>query len=438
MQKGFIFNYDKCVNCSSCNAACVLENEWTIQPRNIYIYNVEIFPLLPHTNFSLACNHCEKPVCLEGCPASSIYREALTGAVIVDEKKCIGCKYCQWNCPYDAPKFDKHKQTIGKCDLCYTLLIDNGLPACVNACPTGALNFDDISGPHEENAPPWFPDKRLKPAIRLIGSKSRFPLRIIPENKSEVQFPVSVEKEKNIKGEWSLVAFSFLTLLSVSEILTSLIRGVFPYKILFLSLIILAGLSSLFHLGKISRAWRSVSNIKSSPLSREIALFILYSLFSLVSVIFRLPVLIVVSSIIGLILLIAIDMVYSFADERKSTLMHSGQTFLSALLIASFLSGFILPFIFIAVIKLTSLFINMRLSDQNLIKSCIRFIRISLLFVAGASLVSKISYPDTSIIFIFLTGELLDRVLYYYDFEPLNISTLIKNHLTAAYEKKRG
>src|SRR5512133_736522 len=102
MRKGFIVNTSKCVDCKACSAACIIENGWMVKPRNIYTYNSTAEQLFSLINLSLACNHCESAACMDGCPASAYSRDLVTGAVILDEKKCIGCRYCQWNCPYDA------------------------------------------------------------------------------------------------------------------------------------------------------------------------------------------------------------------------------------------------------------------------------------------------------------------------------------------------
>ena len=439
MRKGFIFSHNKCVSCGACSAACILENGWSIQPRMIFTYNSDTLPSLPLTNLSLACNHCETPVCLNGCPTASYYREPFTGAVIIDEKKCIGCKYCQWNCPYDAPKFDTENRIIGKCNLCYSGLIEGRLPACTTACPSGALEYGELSEPILKNIPSWFPDKNLNPAIVLKGKQNNDPLRIIPGNVFEPEVPKLGAKERGMTGEWSLFAFSFLTTLSVATIISSFINGIFPNKILFLSVIIFAGMISLFHLGKRLRAWRAIANVKSSPLSREIALFIIYSVVSFFAVFFQLPGFLLASSIVGLILLIVIDSVYIYADKRKSVIMHSGQTFLSALLIVSFFTGIVLPFIFIALIKLAASAYSLSINKINNINFVIRFLRIALLLVTGVSLVSEISYPDPVISSIFLTGELIDRIIFYIDFSPVNINTeIIKQINIERNEKKRG
>ncbi len=247
------------------------------------------------------------------------------------------------------------------------------------------------------------------------------------------------EKERVIQGEWSLIAFSFLTTLSVTIAISSLIRGIFPKKLLFFPIIVIAGLISLLHLGRKMRSWRSVANLKKSPLSREITMFLVYSALSIPAVILQLPGFLFFLSITGLILLISIDSVYIFSDKSKSVILHSGQTFLSALLIVSFFTGIILPFVFTGIIKLTASFYNLNTSKGSVNNFTIRFLRIALLMITGASLISGISYPGLFISILFLTGELLDRIIFYIDFSPVNInSEIIKELNIERNEKERG
>ncbi|MBK7712078.1 MAG: 4Fe-4S binding protein [Bacteroidales bacterium] len=130
MAEGFIFNHNRCVACGACRAACILENKWPVSPRTIITYNKPGLPSLPVINLSLACNHCKTAVCMDGCPASAFTRDEATGAIVIDDSKCIGCRYCQWNCPYDAPKFHTPDRIIIKCNLCYQRLKDGLMPAC--------------------------------------------------------------------------------------------------------------------------------------------------------------------------------------------------------------------------------------------------------------------------------------------------------------------
>jgi Fe-S-cluster-containing dehydrogenase component/DMSO reductase anchor subunit len=421
MADGFIFDHNRCVACGACSAACMLENKWTYRSRIIYIHNPMALPSKPVVNLSLACNHCKKAVCMEGCPASSYYREPQTGAIVIDDTKCIGCRYCRWNCPYDAPKYLDNVNVIGKCDLCFKRLSEGLIPACSTACPTGALEYGRLNERNASGIIPWFPDKSLEPAVELTGANYP-PLRIIPQNNFDDEPFQLPEREE--RDECSLIAFSFLTTLSVAQIISAFITGSYPEKIKFLSVIAVAGLISLLHLGKKRRAWRSVLNFRHSPLSREIVLFILYTLLAGFTVIFQSPALLILSFVTGLVLLVTIDTVYIFADKRKSVFLHSGQSFITGLLIASFLTGKILPFIFIVILKLVSSVWQIGTKMDNSIKFVMRFVRISLMIITSLSLISGISYPETSVICLFLAGELLDRILFYVDFKPLDIIRL--------------
>lgn len=431
MRRGFILNHSLCVNCKACSAACNLENGFDVKPRLIVTYNSEVSAALPLLNLSIACNHCEVPVCMNGCPASAYFLDSSSGAVIIDNKKCIGCRYCIWNCPFEAPKFDPANRVIGKCHLCYSRLESGMLPACADGCPTGALSYGNIGDLDTTNKPPWFPGKELKPAIRFTGRSVEIPLRIVSHSLFKSIMNVTNQGRKSSESEWSLVLFSFLTVISLSILASSLIKGVIPDKTLFISLSLLPGLFSIFHLGRWSRAWRAVINIRSSPLSREILIFIVYMIISCYSIIYEIPWLMVISTFAGFLLLIAIDSVYVYSVRSSSVLLHSGQTFLTSLLIVSFFSGSIIPFLFIAVIKiilsLNSIIRNF--GSRNI--SVLRFIRIAFLIVAMASFVSGISYPEPVIVALFIAGELIDRILFYIDFEPHGLIVLINNHIAA-------
>ncbi|MBK7712077.1 MAG: dimethyl sulfoxide reductase anchor subunit [Bacteroidales bacterium] len=219
---------------------------------------------------------------------------------------------------------------------------------------------------------------------------------------------------------------------SVAKLISALVDGIFPKTPGFFSVIILAGLLSLLHLGKKKRAWKAVLNIRKSPLSREIVLFILYSLLSGATMLYQMPLLLIASSVTGLILLLSIDAVYLFADKRKTVFLHSGQTFITALLMVSFLTGKILPFIFVAAIKLVTILWNMITNRDDNLNFVMRFVRTSMLIITCISMISGISYPENAVIILFLTGELLDRIMFYIDFKPLDINRLIYSHLKEA------
>lgn len=420
MSKGFIFNINKCAGCRSCIAACSLENSWVVQPRDIMIVNEELTDNLPVWNISLACNHCEKPVCLEGCPAQSYYRDENTGAIILNENRCIGCRYCQWNCPFDAPKFDLDRHVIGKCNLCYKGVSEGKLPACVSACPTGALMFGDIHRPENSMN---FPGKELKPSLQFSGKIQEKPLIVIPENKAEKTKKNKVERKN---PEWSLVLFSFLATLSVSYNVVSFFNNSFPDALISLILLFSTGLVSLLHLGKKERAWRALTNIKSSPLSREIGAFLIFGITSLLTIFTKSTGFLAISAITGGIFLIAIDAVYWYSDKGRNIFMHSGQTFLSSILIVGFFTGNLILFILPVALKLLSMLYSIILRrnfDKHLL---FRLFRITILVATTFYL----AFSGEKLIFmtiLFLSGELSDRILYYIDFEPLKFKKSIHN-----------
>jgi len=154
-QLGFYFDSSSCSGCKTCLMACRDKNnlESGLLWRRVY----ELVggnwmkqgscwvPELIVYNLSLSCNHCEEPLCLLGCPSGAIGKRA-DGVVLIDRSRCLGCRYCEWNCPYGAPRYDPKNGRMGKCDFCVDLIDQGEKPACVNACPMRALDF----GPVEE------------------------------------------------------------------------------------------------------------------------------------------------------------------------------------------------------------------------------------------------------------------------------------------------
>lgn len=110
--------------------------QWTEQPGNTYTQNIFSYYI------SVSCNHCVSPVCVAGCPTTAMHKDA-QGIVSVDHGKCVGCRYCEWNCPYSAPQFDAALGKMIKCDACSDRLAVGRQPLCVEACPMRALHFGD-------------------------------------------------------------------------------------------------------------------------------------------------------------------------------------------------------------------------------------------------------------------------------------------------------
>jgi len=95
-----------------------------------------------HVKFQ--CMHCVQPACVSACLVGALTRDA-NGAVIYDEKKCIGCRYCMAACPFQVPAYEYERvltPRVRKCTFCFdTRLAKGEIPACVEACPMRVMTF---------------------------------------------------------------------------------------------------------------------------------------------------------------------------------------------------------------------------------------------------------------------------------------------------------
>jgi anaerobic dimethyl sulfoxide reductase subunit B (iron-sulfur subunit) len=163
-QMAWLFNEDNCIGCRSCEAGCKQEFDVPlgVKRRRVIIQEEGKYPDVKVRYISSACNHCEEPSCLKACPVGAISKEEEFGAVLIDQKKCIGCKRCAAACPYGAPTFDETKQKMDKCTFCIHRLRVGLPPACVRTCMGYALSNGKLSDVEAGNA---FPDPIFKSKI---------------------------------------------------------------------------------------------------------------------------------------------------------------------------------------------------------------------------------------------------------------------------------
>jgi len=143
--KEIFVRLDRCMGCHSCKLACAVEHsdskslygaisETPMPKPRIF---VEWVP--PDNRVPVVCRHCEDAPCMYACISGAIHRNA-DGVVITDTDKCIGCWTCVMVCPYGVIGRHLEEHKAYRCDRCP----DRDVPACVSACPTGALVYETV------------------------------------------------------------------------------------------------------------------------------------------------------------------------------------------------------------------------------------------------------------------------------------------------------
>jgi len=311
-QHGFYFSADDCIGCHACETACSEKNDVPshLAFRSVGFVEGGSYPDYQRLNISMACNHCDDPVCLKGCPTRAYTKFAEYGAVLQDPDICFGCGYCTWVCPYNAPQLDPVKGEVSKCNMCVDRLEVGLKPACVSACVGNALDFGVIENipDNREQAKisiPGFPTPEIShPNIRFQQTKTTQREMVRPDG-----MPVKYHKQED--GDFKSVlddkkhshkkSWGMATLLHSHEnahaIFTLLVQAVMGATLwLMLSdlfnigtpavlggnariavLLVLLALMSFglfkltMHLGKPQFFYRGLYNLKYSPVSREIA-----------------------------------------------------------------------------------------------------------------------------------------------------------------------
>jgi anaerobic dimethyl sulfoxide reductase subunit B (iron-sulfur subunit) len=153
MQLGFYIDTSACSGCKACQVACKDTHDleqgrlWrrvaTIESGAWVRQGAAWTTTVVAYSVPMSCMHCERPVCVEGCPTGAM-RKGEDGVVTVAEHWCIGCRYCEWVCPYGAPRYDERTGRMTKCDFCRDERDAGRPPVCVAACPMRALDFGDL------------------------------------------------------------------------------------------------------------------------------------------------------------------------------------------------------------------------------------------------------------------------------------------------------
>lgn len=307
-QHAFHFTADNCIGCHACEAACSEKNDLPphLSFRSVGYVEGGTYPDYARINISMACNHCDDPVCLKGCPTRAYTKHPEYGAVIQDPEICFGCGYCTWVCPYNAPQLDPMAGQVEKCNMCVDRLEVGLKPACVSACVGNALDFGVVeevpAGRAQiETRIPGFPDPEItNPNIRFQQER-RTPLEVTRPDSAPVKyrkesadatFRPMVDAAASEGIGWNLsrlssrenplVVFTLAVQAGVGVFVTTFLGGMADFRMGLVALL-LVGLgmaASTAHLGKVLRFYRGFNNLRHSNLSREALATVLFGGFA--------------------------------------------------------------------------------------------------------------------------------------------------------------
>lgn len=144
VMKQLYYEVKKCLGCKSCEVACAVAHSLS---EELFKAIAEEKMPLPRKkvlasrgkNYPVSCRHCQYPKCVDACMAACLVRDVDKGMVQHDEARCVGCWMCVMVCPYGAIRPNIKAKIPIRCDKCK----DKDEPACVKACPTGAIIWQE-------------------------------------------------------------------------------------------------------------------------------------------------------------------------------------------------------------------------------------------------------------------------------------------------------
>lgn len=149
VRMGFVMITSRCIDCDACMVACRSANEVPLGHTRNWVKSSGVqgqFPQVAERFQPGNCMHCAEPPCVAVCPTGASYKRS-DGIVLVENAKCIGCKYCLTACPYDARFLNSETGKADKCTLCWQRLEQGLAPACVQTCLGRARQAGDLNDP---------------------------------------------------------------------------------------------------------------------------------------------------------------------------------------------------------------------------------------------------------------------------------------------------
>ena len=286
-QYAFQVDLDACTGCKACVTACHnlngLDDAEAWRSVGLLHGGTALEPV--QQTVTTACHHCLDPACMNGCPVGAYEKDPVTGIVKHLDDQCIGCQYCTFTCPYDVPKYSAARGIVRKCDMCSDRLAGGEAPACVQACPNGAIAITVVDH-HQvlEDAQgaafvPGAPSPGITAPTTVYKTKRALPANLLPANFYRI---------KPAHEHRPLVIMLVLTQLSAGAFCVdavgsrslpaaaaSLLGPVHALVAMTTGLVALG--ASVFHLGRPLYAFRAFLGLRTSWMSREIVVFGLFA-----------------------------------------------------------------------------------------------------------------------------------------------------------------
>lgn len=171
-----LIDASRCTGCNACRIACQMQ--WQLPPER-YFNRLEhrergIYPNAKWEIVPIQCMHCDNPPCRDVCPTGATYKRT-DGIVLIDSKKCIGCKYCLAACPYGVRQINENG-VPEKCRFCAEYIIEGIMPSCTSTCMNEVRVFGDLDDPNskisklmaKKEVYQLLPEKGTKPRIYYV------------------------------------------------------------------------------------------------------------------------------------------------------------------------------------------------------------------------------------------------------------------------------
>ncbi len=286
-QYAFAVDLDICTGCKACVSACHslngLDDDETW--RDIGLLHGGSVEEPWQQTVTTACHHCLEPACLEGCPVRAYEKDAETGIVRHLDDQCIGCQYCVLKCPYDVPKYSTKRGIVRKCDMCHSRLAVGEAPACVQACPSGAITIriaqtgevPDASEPGVRLLPGAFDSSYTKPTT-LYTTHRVMPANARPGDSAALRLE---------HAHAPLIGMLVLTQVAAGLLVCAAALAIgdaaafraaqAPLAAAAFAILNLGLAVSVLHLGRPLGAWRAFLGLRTSWMSREILAFSIFA-----------------------------------------------------------------------------------------------------------------------------------------------------------------